>query len=170
VPFKEIAEVIGRRLGLPAEPRGREHFGWFADFAGADMSASSERTRARLGAGQPGPAHRHRSTRLLRRVTTRRARGTALSLWRRMRVPRRSCYRILPFNACRSGTQATRRRSARFCQSIHGLNDMARALRQGRKLQDECGPVICIFQANLAAMRSYQFSANDQPKAVTFAL
>ncbi|MET3183650.1 UNVERIFIED_ORG: nucleoside-diphosphate-sugar epimerase [Variovorax guangxiensis] len=49
VPFKDIAAVIGRRLGLPVESRGREHFGWFADFAGADMAASSERTRARLG-------------------------------------------------------------------------------------------------------------------------
>jgi len=49
VPFKEIAEVIGRRLGAPVESRGREHFGWFADFAGADMPASSERTRSLLG-------------------------------------------------------------------------------------------------------------------------
>jgi nucleoside-diphosphate-sugar epimerase len=49
VPFREIAQVIGRRLGLPVEPRGREHFGWFADFAGADMAASSARTRALLG-------------------------------------------------------------------------------------------------------------------------
>ena len=55
VPFKQIAEVIGRRLGLPVESRGREHFGWFADFAGADMSASSERTRALLGWEPTGP-------------------------------------------------------------------------------------------------------------------
>ena len=55
VPFKEIAEVIGRRLGLPVEPRGREHFGWFADFAGADMPASSERTRSLLGWESTGP-------------------------------------------------------------------------------------------------------------------
>jgi nucleoside-diphosphate-sugar epimerase len=55
VPFKEIAGVIGRRLGLPVESRGPEHFGWFADFAGADMSASSERTRARLGWEPTGP-------------------------------------------------------------------------------------------------------------------
>jgi nucleoside-diphosphate-sugar epimerase len=48
VPFRKIAEVIGRRLGLPVESRGREHFGWFADFAGADMPASSERTRQLL--------------------------------------------------------------------------------------------------------------------------
>ena len=55
VPFKEIAAVIGRRLGLPVEARGREHFGWFADFAGADMAASSERTRALTGWEPTGP-------------------------------------------------------------------------------------------------------------------
>jgi nucleoside-diphosphate-sugar epimerase len=49
VAFRDIAEVIGRRLGVPVESRGREHFGWFADFAGADMPASSARTRALLG-------------------------------------------------------------------------------------------------------------------------
>ncbi len=55
VPFKAIAAVIGRRLGLPVESRGREHFGWFADFAGADMPASSERTRALLDWTPTGP-------------------------------------------------------------------------------------------------------------------
>ena len=55
VPFKEIAGVIGRQLGLPVEPREREHFGWFADFAGGDMAASSERTRTRLGWQPTGP-------------------------------------------------------------------------------------------------------------------
>ena len=49
VTFKQIAEVIGRRLGLPVESRTPEHFGWFAAFAGADVPASSERTRALLG-------------------------------------------------------------------------------------------------------------------------
>ena len=49
VAFKDIAEVIGRRLGLPVESREREHFGWFANFAGAEMSASSSRTRRLLG-------------------------------------------------------------------------------------------------------------------------
>ena len=56
VPFKAIAEVIGRRLGLPVESREREHFGWFADFAGADMAASSQRTRALLGWEPTGPS------------------------------------------------------------------------------------------------------------------
>lgn len=47
--FRDIAGVIGRRLGLPVEPRDPEHFGWFANFASADMAASSQRTRALLG-------------------------------------------------------------------------------------------------------------------------
>ena len=55
VPFKDIAEVIGRQLGLPVESRGREHFGWFADFAGADMAASSARTRSLVGWQPTGP-------------------------------------------------------------------------------------------------------------------
>lgn len=49
VAFKAIAEVIGSHLGLPVEPREPEHFGWFAHFAGANMSASSARTRELLG-------------------------------------------------------------------------------------------------------------------------
>ncbi|MBX9400321.1 SDR family oxidoreductase [Lysobacter sp. BMK333-48F3] len=53
LPFKTIAEAIGRGLGLPVESREREHFGWFADFAAADMAACSARTRASLG-WQPG--------------------------------------------------------------------------------------------------------------------
>lgn len=55
VAFKDIAGVIGRRLGVPVESRGRDHFGWFADFAGADMPASSERTRSLLGWEPTGP-------------------------------------------------------------------------------------------------------------------
>jgi nucleoside-diphosphate-sugar epimerase len=49
VPFKEIATVVGRQLGLPVERREPEHFGWFANMAGADMAASSARTRSLLG-------------------------------------------------------------------------------------------------------------------------
>ncbi len=56
VPFKEIAEVIGRRLGVPVEPREREHFGWFAMMAGADMAASSARTRSLLAWEPTGPS------------------------------------------------------------------------------------------------------------------
>lgn len=55
VPFKEIAKVIGRRLGLPVEPRPGEHFGWFAHFAGTSMSASAEQTRRLLGWKPKGP-------------------------------------------------------------------------------------------------------------------
>lgn len=55
VAFKAIAEVIGRQLGLPVESRGREHFGWFADFAGADMPASSAHTRQVTGWTPSGP-------------------------------------------------------------------------------------------------------------------
>ena len=55
VAFRQIAQCIGRRLGLPVESRAREHFGWFADFAAADMWASSARTRAALGWEPTGP-------------------------------------------------------------------------------------------------------------------
>ncbi|MGR4862893.1 SDR family oxidoreductase [Caulobacter sp. LARHSG274] len=55
VPFKAIAEVIGRRLGLPVESRDREHFGWFGPFAGLDMAASSARTRSLLHWTPTGP-------------------------------------------------------------------------------------------------------------------
>ena len=55
VPFKQIAEVIGRQLGLPVEQRDREHFGWFADFAALDMPASSAHTRSLLGWTPTGP-------------------------------------------------------------------------------------------------------------------
>jgi nucleoside-diphosphate-sugar epimerase len=52
-PFKEIAEVIGRRLSLPVVAKSpeeaAEHFGWFAMFAGADAPTSSERTKVLLG-------------------------------------------------------------------------------------------------------------------------
>ncbi|MXN53258.1 NAD(P)H-binding protein [Shinella sp. AETb1-6] len=56
VPFRQIAEVIGRRLGLPVEPREREHFGWFANMAGADMAVSSARTRSLLQWEPAGPS------------------------------------------------------------------------------------------------------------------
>lgn len=53
VPFKDIAAMIGRRLGIPVVSKTPEqaadHFGWFARFAGIDVPASSARTRALLG-------------------------------------------------------------------------------------------------------------------------
>lgn len=53
VPFREIAELIGRRLGVPVVSQSRqdaaEHFGWFAEFAGLDCPASSAQTQQRLG-------------------------------------------------------------------------------------------------------------------------
>ncbi|QIB03194.1 SDR family oxidoreductase [Pseudomonas fluorescens] len=55
VPFKDIALAIGRGLGLPVESREREHFGWFAHMAGANMAVSSQYTRALLGWTPSGP-------------------------------------------------------------------------------------------------------------------
>lgn len=53
VPLKTIAEIIGRRLGLPVKSIPKEeapsHFGWFTAFASMDSPASSERTRRELG-------------------------------------------------------------------------------------------------------------------------
>ena len=60
VPFRDIAAVIARRLGVPAVSKAPEeaaqHFGWFAHFAMVDSLASSERTRAEFGWAptQPG--------------------------------------------------------------------------------------------------------------------
>lgn len=52
VVFREIAEVIGRRLNLPVKGLTREeaakHFGWFAHFAALDAPASGARTREML--------------------------------------------------------------------------------------------------------------------------
>jgi nucleoside-diphosphate-sugar epimerase len=55
IAFREIAEVIGRKLGLPVESRDADHFGWFASFASEDAPASSQTTRARLNWEPAGP-------------------------------------------------------------------------------------------------------------------
>ncbi len=59
IPFREIAAVIGRGLNVPVVAMSSEaaagHFGWLAAFAGRDLSASSEKTRQRLGWHPTGP-------------------------------------------------------------------------------------------------------------------
>jgi nucleoside-diphosphate-sugar epimerase len=59
VPMQEIAETIGRGLKVPAVSLSPEkaaaHFGWLAMFAGADLVASSEKTRKNLGWNPTGP-------------------------------------------------------------------------------------------------------------------
>lgn len=59
VPFRQIAELIGRRLGLPvaglSAEEAADHFGWFKHFASLDCPTSSERTRAALGWKPQGP-------------------------------------------------------------------------------------------------------------------
>lgn len=55
VPFRGIAEALGRRLGVPVERRDPDHFGWFAHFAGADIPSSSAQTRAWLDWHPTGP-------------------------------------------------------------------------------------------------------------------
>jgi nucleoside-diphosphate-sugar epimerase len=53
IPFREIATLIGRELGVPVESRSGDeaaaHFGWFAKFAGMNMAASGEHTQRLLG-------------------------------------------------------------------------------------------------------------------------
>ena len=53
MPFKRIAEAIGRGLGVPVASIGSEevaaHFGWFAMFAGINSRAPSLKTRSELG-------------------------------------------------------------------------------------------------------------------------
>jgi nucleoside-diphosphate-sugar epimerase len=53
IPFRSIAEVIGRRLGIPVESistkEAAKHFSWFAAFAATDNPSSSQRTRDELG-------------------------------------------------------------------------------------------------------------------------
>lgn len=59
VPFREIAEAIGRSLKTPAVSMSPEeaagHFGWLAPLAAIDMPASSALTRERLGWLPTGP-------------------------------------------------------------------------------------------------------------------
>jgi nucleoside-diphosphate-sugar epimerase len=53
IAFRDIAEVIGKRLNIPVVSKSPEeaadHFGWFVAFAGLDCPASSKLTQERLG-------------------------------------------------------------------------------------------------------------------------
>jgi nucleoside-diphosphate-sugar epimerase len=59
VRLRDIAEAIGRGLKVPVKSLSPEeaaaHFGWMALFAGWDISASSAKTRERLGWHPAGP-------------------------------------------------------------------------------------------------------------------
>ena len=59
VPFRDIAEVIGRRLNVPVvskSPEGApEHFGFLGHFVGRDCPASGVQTQRRLGWLPTGP-------------------------------------------------------------------------------------------------------------------
>jgi nucleoside-diphosphate-sugar epimerase len=59
VPFREIAEALGRGLNVPAVSIARDeaaaHFGFLGMFAGLDLPASSATTRQRLGWDPTGP-------------------------------------------------------------------------------------------------------------------
>ncbi len=59
VPFREIAEAIGKGLNLPVVSKSGDeitaHFGWFANFASMGCPASSEKTRNELGWEPHGP-------------------------------------------------------------------------------------------------------------------
>ena len=52
VPFRDIADVIGRRLGVPVVSKSPEqagqHFGWLGHFVGMDSPASSKLTEEKL--------------------------------------------------------------------------------------------------------------------------
>jgi nucleoside-diphosphate-sugar epimerase len=59
VTTREIAEAIGRGLGVPVVSLKPEeaagHFGWLVRFAGIDITGSSAKTRERLGWNPTGP-------------------------------------------------------------------------------------------------------------------
>ena len=59
IPFRSIAEVIGRQLSIPVETvsarEAAKHFSWFGAFAATDNPTSSQRTRDQLGWEPTGP-------------------------------------------------------------------------------------------------------------------
>lgn len=60
VPFRAMAELIGRRLGVPVRSRtlqeANRQLGWFGPFIAIDNPASSDRTRTELGWQPTGPS------------------------------------------------------------------------------------------------------------------
>jgi nucleoside-diphosphate-sugar epimerase len=60
VPLREIAEAIGRGLKIPvvslSPKEAGAHFGWLTMFAGADLAASSAKTRKALAWQPSGPS------------------------------------------------------------------------------------------------------------------
>jgi nucleoside-diphosphate-sugar epimerase len=60
VPLRQIADTIGKVLGLPvirlSPEEASAHFGWLSMFAGMDMPASSQHTQQRLGWYPSGPS------------------------------------------------------------------------------------------------------------------
>lgn len=59
VPYRDIAEAIGRGLKVPVVSKSPEeaaaHFGWLTMFAGLDLTGSSVQTQERLGWRPSGP-------------------------------------------------------------------------------------------------------------------
>jgi len=59
IPFRSIAEVIGRQLSIPVDSisakEGAKLFSWFGAFAATDNPSSSQRTREQLGWEPTGP-------------------------------------------------------------------------------------------------------------------
>jgi nucleoside-diphosphate-sugar epimerase len=59
VPFRDIAEAIGRGLKVPVVPKSPEeaaaHFGGIGMFVGRDLTGSSVQTQQRLGWRPTGP-------------------------------------------------------------------------------------------------------------------
>jgi nucleoside-diphosphate-sugar epimerase len=59
VPMRDIAESVGRGLRVSvvslSPEKAAAHFGWLSGFAVADLVASSEKTRRKLGWNPTGP-------------------------------------------------------------------------------------------------------------------
>ena len=59
IPVRQIAEVLGKGLGLPVKSvtlsEAKENFGWMAMFAGMDLWASGTKTQERLDWRPTGP-------------------------------------------------------------------------------------------------------------------